>query len=98
MSARAQLIECAFPIRFPDIFAHLQGLNQKFSFDNPAGSGFEIEKIRSTPALATNALEHIVDLYRKIDILTGVTPGAFCYFDKFTLQRARNSAGPGQRL
>src|SRR5205814_8131546 len=97
MSARAQLIECAFPIRFPDIFAHLQGLNQKFSFDNPAGSGFEIEKIGSTSALASNALEHIVDHYGKIDILTGMTPVAFCYCEKFTLQRHCHRACPRRR-
>src|SRR6266699_155513 len=98
MAAFAQPIDGALPIRLPDIFSHLQRLNQKFALDNSADSGFEIEKIRSASALTPNALEHVVDPDVKIDMPASLAPGAFSHFHKILSQRPHNRAGASQCL
>src|SRR6266516_7458284 len=98
MAAFAQPIDGGLPIRLPDIFSHLQRLNQKFAFDNSADSRFEIEKIRSASALAPNALEHVVDPDAKIDMPAGVAPSAFSHFHKILSQRPDNRTRASQCL
>jgi hypothetical protein len=72
-----QSTHCALPVRFPDFLAHLQCLNQKFCFDDSAGSGLQIEKIGSAASLAPNSLEHGVDFDQKLGVLTATVPGRF---------------------
>ena len=85
MPGLVHAIDGTLPVLFPDISAHLQGLNKKLRFYDAAVSGLQIEKIRSASALTPNALKHVIDSNQKVRILPGTTPCALSDLHEFIL-------------
>ena len=79
------MLDRELEVLLPFVLAHLQRLNEKFRLDNSSTSGLQIEKIRSASPLAPNALEHVINSYEEIGVLTGVTPGGLRNFHEFAL-------------